>query len=103
MVLSAKAKNNFLILLDELKVEKPKTKLMAEIIENLRSKVKNFKEGTVLLALPEMDKNLILGTRNLEKIKTIQAKELNALDLLSFKYLLMPKESVKAIKEIFLK
>ena len=61
MALSAKAKNNFLILLDELKIEKPKTKLMAEIIGNLRKKVANLKDGTILLALPEMDKNLILA------------------------------------------
>lgn len=103
MVLSAKAQNNFLILLDRLKLEKAKTKLMTEIVENLKSKVKNFKEGAALIVLPEMDKNLILATRNLPDIETIQAKDLNALDLLSFKYLIMPKETIKVIKETFLR
>jgi len=103
MVISAKAKNNFLILLDELKIEKPKTKLMDEIIKNLKLKIKNFGDGSVLIALPEMDKNLILATRNLANVETIQAKDLNALDLLSFKYLLMPKETIKVIKETFKK
>lgn len=103
MVLSAKAQNNLLILLDKLKTEKPKTKLMAETIGNLRKRTKNLKEGTILFVLPEMDRNLILATRNLAGLKTIQAKDLNALDLLSFKYLLMLKDSIKTIKETFLK
>ena len=103
MVLSAKVKNNLLILLDKLKMDQPKTKLMAEVIENLKSKIENFKKGSILIALPELDKNIILATRNLPKIDTLQAKDLNALDLLSFKYLIMPKESLKIIKETFLK
>jgi large subunit ribosomal protein L4 len=84
-------------------MEKPKTKLMAEIIGNLRKKIKNLKEGTILFVLPEMDKNLILASRNLPDLETIQAKDINALDLLSFKYLLLLKDSLKTIKETFLK
>src|SRR4030066_330293 len=99
MILSTKVKSNTLILLDKLNVEKPKTKLMEEIIGNLRKKIANLKEGTILIALPEMDKNLILATRNLSKVQTMQAKDLNALDLLSSKFLVMPKESLKTIKD----
>lgn len=98
MVLSAKVKNNLLILLNEFKAEKPKTKLMAEIVKKLPI---NNENG--LIVLPEMDKNLILSVRNISNVKSIQAKDLNVLDLLSFKYLIMPKDSVKVIKETFLK
>lgn len=97
MALSEKVKNNSLILLDKLKIEKAKTKIMVEILKKLPSK-----KGSVLLALPEMDKNLILSTRNIPNIETCQAKDLNCLDLLSFKYLILPKESIKVIKETFL-
>jgi len=103
MVLTGKVKNNLLILLDKLKIEKPKTKLFVQIIENWKLKIENFKGGSSLIALPEMDKNLILATRNLPDVQTLQAKDLNALDLLSFKYLIAPKESIKVIKETFLK
>jgi large subunit ribosomal protein L4 len=103
MVLSAKAKNNLVILIDELKMEKPKTKIMAQIIKNLKGKIENLKEGSILLVLPGMDKNLILAARNIQGLETMQAREINALDLLSSKYLLMPKESVKMIKETFKK
>ena len=50
-----------------------------------------------------MDKNLILASRNLKKAKPSQVKDLNALDLLSFKYLVMPKESIKTLKEAIVK
>jgi len=33
----------------------------------------------------------------------MSAKESNALDLLKYKYLIMPKESIKVLKETFLK
>ncbi len=124
MVISAKAQNSLLILLDKLKIEKSTqdpqgptgqapaaelrplrgrqntklTKSMAEILKKLPCR-----NESCLIALPEMDKNLILATRNLPDVQTVQAKDLNCLDLLSFKYLLMPKESVKIIKDIFLK
>lgn len=118
MALSGKAKNNLLILLDEFKIEEaPKdqarntlsarptgqaktrlTKSMAEILAKLPSQ-----RESALLALPQIDKNIILATRNLPEAKTIQAKDLNCLDLLSFKYLIMPKEVIRVIKETFLR
>ncbi|RLC35332.1 MAG: 50S ribosomal protein L4 [Candidatus Nealsonbacteria bacterium] len=97
-VLSFKAQNNFLIILDKMQLAEPKTKLMAKIMGNLPCK-----EGSRLIALPGMDKNIIRAARNLPKTEFIQAKDLNVLDLLSFKYLVMPKESIKVIKDNFVK
>lgn len=102
MVLTDRVKNNLLILLDKLNIEQPKTKLVAEILENLKKEIKDFKGGSFLIALPKMDKSLILAARNIPKVKVIQAKDLNCLDLISFKYLIMPKDSIKVIKETFI-
>lgn len=98
MVLSVKAKNNLLTLLEELKIEEPKTKMISEILNKLPSKQKS-----TLIVLSEVNRNLILAARNLPRVEVIQAKDLNALDLLSFKYLLVPRASLKVIKETFLK
>jgi large subunit ribosomal protein L4 len=98
MVLSGKVKNNMLVVLEDLKLEKAKTKLMIAVLKKLPCK-----EQSALLVLPKMDKNLIIAAKNIAAIETIQAKDLNALDLLSFKYLIMPKEAIKLIKETFLK
>ena len=98
MVLSVKAKENLLLVLDKLEIEKPKTKTMATILNKLF-----LKKGSGLVVLPKMDKNIILSIKNIPKTGTIQAKELNVLDLLSYKYLVMPKEAIKIIKDTFLK
>jgi large subunit ribosomal protein L4 len=105
MALSGKVKNNLLILLDKLGIEKPKTKEISEIIKNLKLKI--FRQaqdkGSILIVLSKMDRNLILAVRNIPNLEIIQAKDLNCLDLLSFKYLILPKESIKIIKDTFLK
>jgi large subunit ribosomal protein L4 len=98
MALSDKAKNNFLIILDNIKLDKPKTKLMAGILSKLPSKGENS-----LLALPSMDKDLIVSTRNIKEMSVLQAKDLNCLDVLTFKYLIILKDSIKVIKETFIK
>ncbi len=98
MVLSAKVKNNLLILLDKIKLEKAKTKGIIEIFRKLPCK-----EKSSIVALPAMDKNIILAARNVPKVKVVQARDLNALDLLSFEYLIMPKEAIKIMKETFLR
>jgi large subunit ribosomal protein L4 len=85
-----------LIIVEDLKIEKVKTKLMTEILKKLPSKGK-----TALIALPGMDKDIIIASRNISGIETMQAKDLKCLGLLSWEYLILPKESVKKIKEVF--
>lgn len=102
-MLSAKFQNNEIILLNDLKIEKPKTKLISGIIKNLKNKIEFLKRGKILIILPKYDKNLILAVRNLKDIGITEARNLNCLELLSFKFLLIPKEAINTIKETFLK
>jgi large subunit ribosomal protein L4 len=98
MALSDKVKNNFLVVLDDIKLEKPKTKLMVGVLGKLPSKGE-----TALMALPSMQKDLIASGRNINNLAVLQAKDLNCLDVLTFKYLIMPEASIKVIKETFAK
>jgi len=98
MVLSGKVKNNLLVLVDELKIEKPKTRQIVEILKNLHCE--NQKS---LIAIPEMNKDIVRAAKNIQKTRVMEARELNALDLLNSKYLIMPKDSIKKIKDIFIK
>ncbi len=98
MVLSAKARNNLLIILDDLKISEPKTQSMVEVLNKVIPK----KESS-LIALHELNKNIILATKNIPYADTIQAKDLNCLDIMSFKYLVMPKTSIEVIEKTFLK
>jgi large subunit ribosomal protein L4 len=102
MVLTSKVKDNELILLDKLEMKEPKTKIMAETFKNLfKEDIKNKKQPSVLMVIPAKDENIIRASRNIPNAKTIRADSLNILDLLSFKYLLMPKEAVKIIEKTY--
>ena len=121
MALSDKLKNNLLIVLDGLKLEKVKTKFLTELIGSWRSKlaetsshlvsssakpnsvIKNSKNGSILIVLPDHDKNVILSARNIYGVDTVWAGNLNALDILSYKYLVIIKDSIKTIKDTFAK
>lgn len=103
MALSSKLKDNEIIFLKELKVPEIKTKIFSKILETLRKKIENFKEGSVLICIPKHQKEIVLSARNIPKVEVKEAKNLNALDVLKYKYLLLPIESIKIIKETFLK
>ncbi len=95
MVLSAKTKENLALFLSDLKVKEPKTKEMKGFLEKMPC------DKRTLIVLPEIDRNAILATRNMEDVGTIQAKDLNVLDILSYKWIILPKKSVETIKQSF--
>ena len=97
MALSQKAKDNFIFVLDDLKLENYKTKLMVEMLKKLKIK------GSTLLITPKTDAKMVKAGRNIPKFSTIEANKLNALDLLAVKNIILPKESLKTIKETFVK
>jgi len=103
MVLSGKVRDNELIVLDDLKLEQPKTKLMASIVKSFKLKVKSdINEGGIII-MPQKDENVIRATRNIPKFATIGAQSLNVADLLSYKYLLMMKGAIEVVAKTYLK
>jgi len=103
MVLSGKAADNEIVILDNLKIEQPKTKLMAGIVKSLKSKVKNDIDKGGLVVMAQKDLNIIRATKNIPEFMTIGAQSLNIADLLNHRYLIMPKAAVEIIKNTFLK
>ena len=103
MTLSGKAKEEELVILDGLKMAEAKTKEMAKMIRELRSKVTSLKKGSLLFILPEKEEKVIRASHNLSWVETIEARNINALKILSFKNLLMTKETISTFKDLFLK
>ncbi|MFH1656639.1 MAG: 50S ribosomal protein L4 [Candidatus Nealsonbacteria bacterium] len=98
MVLSQKAKNEMILVLDEIKMTEIKTKTMFDSLNKLF-----LKKGSGLILLPNNDQKIVKSIRNIPKVNIMQAGDINALDLLQDKYLIIPKESIKIIEKIFLK
>jgi large subunit ribosomal protein L4 len=100
MVLSAKAADGMMVLVDKIEFDAPKTKIMAQMLEAIKKVNENFKNGKILVALPGFEKNAILSGRNISGAETIEAAKLNTLDLLNAKCLLLPASAVKVVEEI---
>ena len=95
-VLSEKARKNLILVVDELKAEKGKTKAIREFLGKLPCD-----QQKILIALPAMDTSLIQSVRNLGYAKAMQAKDLNAYDALSARYIIIPKDAVKVLEKTF--
>jgi large subunit ribosomal protein L4 len=96
MVLSGKLKDNEIFFIDDLKTETFKTKDFQEIIKNLPLTKTN------LFVLPQVERRIILGLRNIPGTKTVLASNINVLELLSYNSLIILEDSIKKIKETWL-
>ena len=98
MVLSQKLNDNQLLVLDKIESEKGKTKEMAKSLLKLPCR-----NTTTLIALPDYNKKVFMAARNIKKTSIEDARNLNVLDLLNHKYLLLTKDSIKTIEKTFIK
>lgn len=94
-VLSAKAGDGELKVLDKFDFSEPKTKKMAEVLAALGV------ESSVLIVTPQPEENVIKSARNLQKIKTMPANVLNIRDILSHKTLLMTEDAVRTAERLW--
>ncbi|MBX4200524.1 50S ribosomal protein L4 [Candidatus Parcubacteria bacterium] len=98
MVLSEKAKNNLLVVMDSMEIAKPKTKEIAAAMNKLP-----IKANSRLVAYNSKDKNMFLAARNIKKTGVSEARNLNVVDLLNYKYLLISKEGIQELEKTFVK
>ena len=94
-VLSAKAGGKELMVLDELKLDEPKTKEMARVLAALGI------EASALIATAEPTEDLIKSARNLPGVKTIPARLLNVIDVTSHKILLLTETAVRQVEQLW--
>ena len=94
-VLSAKASDGELKVVEQLKLEEPKTKEMVRILAALGV------DTSALIATSEPEENVIKSARNLPRIKTIPANILNVVDILSYKMLLMTESAVRKAEQLW--
>lgn len=91
--LCAKAKENNLIVLDNFKIEKPKTKEAVKIFYNLR--IKPLKR--LLLLLDKIDNNLKKALRNIDFLDVNSAKETQAYEVLRHEKLIITKDALNEL------
>jgi large subunit ribosomal protein L4 len=94
-VLSAKAADGELKVLDKWDFTEPKTKKMAEALASLGA------ASSALIVTPEPDENIIKSARNLAKIKTLPASTINVNEILAHKTLLMTEGAVRVAEKLW--
>ena len=92
--LSYKASNQNIIVLDALNFDKPNTKEITALLNNLK-----LSDQRVLFVTPQMNKNVYLSGRNLPKAHTLPAAEINTYHILKAKTLILVDGSIDVIKE----
>jgi len=94
-VLSAKLRDEELMVLEQLNLEQPRTKEMVRILTALGV------DSSALIVTAEPEENMIKSARNLPGIKTTQASLLSVVEILSCKKLVMTVPAVRKAEELW--
>ena len=94
-LLSAKVLDNELTVVDKLEVKEPKTNVMVKALASLNV------EGKTLIILADKNENVLLSSRNIEGVKTIELNTINVFDLLNCNKLVLPLDTVKKLEEVY--
>ena len=93
-ILSQLAREDRIRVVDEFKLEAPKTKLLAQ-------KVKAMGFDEVLLITDEVDQNLELSSRNLPNVAVLAVRQANPVALVRFPHVLLTRKALARLEEMF--
>ena len=92
--LTSRVQENKLIVLDELKFDEIKTKNFKTVIDNL-----NVAKAYVVIN--ENDEKVVLSARNLPNVETALADKINVYDIMKGGTVILTKDAVKTIEEVY--
>ena len=94
-VLSAKAADGEIIVVDKIEMDEIKTKTFRQFLEAVNA------DGKAVVVTPEVNANVVKSARNLPGVVTAPAKLINVYDLVNAKYLVVDKDALAVIEEVF--
>lgn len=95
-VLTSKVQEEELIVVDEIKMDSPKTKALAGYLNDMGA------EKKALLVATGDDKNLVLSARNIAGVKTVTPELLNVYDILKYDSLILTKDALNKVQEVYI-
>ena len=93
--LSAKAAAGEIIVVDSIKMDAIKTKDFRTFLGAVKA------EGKALVVTPAKDEIIVKSARNIPSVETAMANLINVYDILKAKYLVIDKEALAVIEEVF--
>ena len=94
-MLSSKAQENELIVVDKISFEVPKTKEMVKMLENIKA------EKKALIVMAEKDENVVKSAANIPGIRTALVGTMNVYEIINHTNLILTEEAVKKIEEVY--
>lgn len=95
--LNSKLKDNALLVIDEIKVDKPKTKEFVSFLASFKVTDKS------LVVLDSLDSNIDRSSRNIPIVTTKRFQDVNTYDILNHKKLILTKKSLDGLVERILR
>ena len=93
--LSAKAAAGEIIVIDSIKMDSIKTKDFRAFLNAVKA------DGKSLVVTPAKDETIVKSARNIPGVETSMANLINVYDILKAKYLVLDKEALTVIEEVF--
>jgi large subunit ribosomal protein L4 len=84
-----------IVIIDDLNLDKPRTKDIAAIIGTL-----GLNNRSVLIVTPEKNDAIVLSVRNIPRVAVTKAADMNTYDICSYNTLLITKDALTKIEEI---
>ncbi len=94
MALSDRAMARRVFIMEKVGFDTPKTKNMVNLVNRM-----GLDSRKVVFVLNEHNRNVYLSGRNIPKVDVKLAKDLNALDVLNYEYVVLEKDSLKTLEE----
>ena len=92
--LTSKLQDEKLIVVDSLAFDAPKTKEFVKVLENIKA-------SKALVVLEGENENVVLSARNIPDVDTEVRTAINVYDILKHDSLVMTKDAVKALEEVY--
>lgn len=93
--LSHKVKENSLVVVEDVKMETPKTKEVASILRSLNAGNKKV----LVLTAEQQDQNFLLSFRNLPNVQGCEFRDMNTYDIVNSNVILLTESAAKSIAE----
>lgn len=91
--LSERLKAGDVILLNDLKLDSPKTKSFLDVLNKIEA------NGTTLIVSAAADKNLSLASRNIKYVELISSTDVNTYQVLKYDKLVFTKAAMEKLQE----
>ena len=93
--LSYKAKENAIVVMEDVNISSPKTKAFSGILKNI-----NVSKNNALFVVPEFDNNVYLSLRNVPGVSGTVLSDMNTYDILNADVLVMTETAAKLFTEV---